>query len=320
MADKIQFDRDHTVEYGRLETVAPGLRRITAPNPSPFTFRGTNTYVVGTGEVAVVDPGPAIPEHIDALLSELQGESVSHVLVTHTHSDHSPACALLQSRVKAPTYAAGPHGMSLREQGLSSDEGGDFDFQPDIVLSDGEILQGQDWKLECVFAPGHTSNHVCFAEPQQGYLLSGDHVMGWSTSIVSPPDGNMGDYMRSLDRLLVRDDQVYWPGHGGPVRHPLTMVNAFIAHRKAREQQVLEYLAATPATLAEMVPVIYRELDPRLFPAAERSLLACVLYLLEQQQIVVETDSAAATSSAATTDTWELLTLIQSAGTLLRPA
>jgi len=292
MPSPIAFDRDHTVTYGVLDNPAPGIRRMTAPNASPFTFQGTNTYVVGTGDVAIIDPGPAIQEHIDALLQALRHETITHILVTHTHSDHSPGCALLQQQVDAPTYAMGPHGMSLRDQGLTADEGGDFDFQPDFLLQDQQRLSGDSWQLECVFTPGHTSNHVCFADLQTQALYSGDHVMGWSTSIVSPPDGNMGDYMRSLTRLASRDDRVFWPGHGGPIDQPGVMVQAFIEHRLAREQQILACLAHEALTLSELVPLVYHDIDSTLYPAAARSLMACVVYLTEQQLVAIEAPSS----------------------------
>lgn len=282
MTHAIPFNRSHETEYGVLETLAPGLRRMTAPNPSPFTFRGTGTYVVGSGEVAVIDPGPAISEHVDALVAALSGERITHILVTHTHVDHSPACALLQRQIDAPTYALGPHGMGRLAADLVSDEGGDTDFKPDVTLVDGQIVQGKDWSLECIHTPGHTSNHVCFGDNTNKALFSGDHVMGWSTSIVSPPDGDMGDYMRSLDRLLARDDEIYWPCHGGPIVNPKAYVKAFIAHRESREQQVLACLRHGQNTIQAMLPIIYDGLAPSLYPAAERSVLATIIFLMEK--------------------------------------
>ena len=213
MAVDIPFRRDFAYDYGKLEPVAPGIRRIIARNPGPFTFRGTGTYVVGEGQVAVIDPGPDLPEHVEALLMDLAGEEVTHILVTHTHRDHSPAAAAVKEATGAPTYGFGPHAGGRRgEAGV--EEGGDWDFTPDIVVKDGDEIAGNGWRFEAVHTPGHTSNHLCFALPDQGILFSGDHVMGWSTSVIAPPDGDMASYMASLDKLLGRRDAVYWPTHG----------------------------------------------------------------------------------------------------------
>ncbi|MBX2882472.1 MAG: MBL fold metallo-hydrolase [Granulosicoccus sp.] len=290
MTSPIPFNREHDVRYGELETLTPSLRRMTANNPSAFTFRGTGTYIVGKGEVAVIDPGPALQDHVDALVASLGGETITHILVTHTHVDHSPACALLQQVVDAPTYALGPHGMGRLPDNLAADEGGDFAFRPDVTLVDGQFVEGKDWRLECIHTPGHTSNHLCFGDNDNKALFSGDHVMGWSTSIVSPPDGNMGDYMRSLQRLLARDDDVYWPCHGGPIYRPQEFVRAFIAHREAREQQVLECLRDGPKTIQTMLPTIYPDLAPALYPAAHRSILATINYLVEKGEVCAHSE------------------------------
>ena len=203
MATDIPFRREFSFEYGRLEPVAPGVRRIVARNPSPFTFRGTGTYVIGSGEVAVIDPGPDLTEHVEALLAGLSGERVTHILITHTHRDHSPAAAALKVATGAATWGYGPHAGGKRgEAGV--EEGGDWDFVPDVAVHDGASITGKGWRFEAVHTPGHTSNHVCFALPDSGILFSGDHVMGWSTSVISPPDGDMTAYMASLDKLLGR--------------------------------------------------------------------------------------------------------------------
>ena len=207
MAVDIPYRREFAFEYGRLEPVAPGIRRIVARNPGPFTFKGTGTYVVGEGEVAVIDPGPELAEHVAALLASLADESVTHILVTHTHRDHSPAAKALKEATGAPTYGFGPHAGGKRgEPGI--EEGGDWDFAPDIVVRDGDWIDGGKWRVEAAHTPGHTSNHLCFALPDSGILFSGDHVMGWSTSVIAPPDGDMAAYMASLDRLLARGDAV----------------------------------------------------------------------------------------------------------------
>jgi glyoxylase-like metal-dependent hydrolase (beta-lactamase superfamily II) len=202
----MQGDRSFTCDYGVIGPVTPLIRRIVARNPGPFTFRGTGTYVVGHGKVAVIDPGPDLAEHVDALLAALGGETITHIVVTHTHRDHSPAAAAVKKATGAPTYGFGPHGAG----GELVEAGGDMDFVPDIVMKDGEAVEAPDWRLEAIHTPGHTSNHLCFTLPQERALFSGDHVMGWSTTVIAPPDGDMADYMRSLDRLRGRDHAVYW--------------------------------------------------------------------------------------------------------------
>ena len=246
MAVEIPYRREFAFEYGRLEPVAPGVRRIVARNPGPFTFRGTGTYVVGTGEVAVIDPGPDLPEHVAALLAGLAGERVSHILVTHTHRDHSPAAAPLKAATGAPTYGFGPHAGGQRGD-AGSEAGGDWDFVPDIVVKDGDEIAGGGFRFAAVHTPGHTSNHLCFALPDSGILFSGDHVMGWSTSVIAPPDGDMAAYMASLDKLLARRDQVYWPTHGPAITEPHAHVRAFIAHRREREAGILACLGDGPS-------------------------------------------------------------------------
>jgi glyoxylase-like metal-dependent hydrolase (beta-lactamase superfamily II) len=279
MPVEIPFRREFSFEYGRLEPVAPGLRRIVARNPSPFTFRGTGTYVVGEGAVAVIDPGPDLPEHVEALLAGLQSERVSHILVTHTHNDHSPAAAALQQATGAATYGFGPHAGGRRgEPGV--EEGGDWNFVPDVTVHDGDEIAGEGWRFEAVHTPGHTSNHLCFALLDAGILFSGDHVMGWSTSVISPPDGDMTAYMASLDKLLQRSDRVYWPTHGPAITEPHAHVRAFIAHRREREAGVLECLAAGIGEIDAIVDRLYVGLQPGLRRAAGRSVLAHLIDLV----------------------------------------
>ncbi len=278
MTIEIPFRREFSFEYGRLERVAPGIRRIVAPNPSPFTFRGTGTYVVGEGEVAVIDPGPDLDEHVAALLAELAGEQVTHILITHTHRDHSPAAAPLKAATAAPTYGFGPHAGGRRGD-PAVEEGGDWDFSPDVVVRDGDAIAGAGWRFEAVHTPGHTSNHLCFALPDRGVLFSGDHVMGWSTSVIAPPDGDMTAYMASLDRLLGRHDAVYWPTHGPAITEPQAHVRAFIAHRREREAGILECLAAGIERIDAIVDRLYVDLQPGLRRAAGRSVHAHLLDL-----------------------------------------
>ncbi|HWB47814.1 MAG TPA: MBL fold metallo-hydrolase [Stellaceae bacterium] len=279
MAVEIPYRRDFAFEYGRLEEVAPGIRRIVARNPGPFTFRGTGTYVIGEGQVAVIDPGPDLPEHIETLLMDLAGEEVTHILVTHTHRDHSPAAAAVKAATGAPTYGFGPHAGGRRGE-AAVEEDGDWDFTPDIVVQDGDEIVGADWRFQAVHTPGHTSNHLCFALPEHGILFSGDHVMGWSTSVIAPPDGDMAAYMASLDKLLRRDDAVYWPTHGPAITDPKGHVRAFIAHRREREAGILACLEAGVGQVDAMVERLYVGLNPNLRRAAGRSVLAHLIDLI----------------------------------------
>jgi glyoxylase-like metal-dependent hydrolase (beta-lactamase superfamily II) len=281
MAVAIPFRRDFRFEYGTLEPIARGIRRIVARNPSPFTFKGTGTYVVGSGEVAVIDPGPDLADHVAALLAGLAGERVSHILVTHTHRDHSPAARALQEATGALTFGFGPHAGGRRGE-PGAEEGGDWDFVPDIVLRDGDPIAGAGWHLEAVHTPGHTSNHLCFALPDRGILFSGDHVMGWSTSVIAPPDGNMSAYMASLDKLLGRRDAVYWPTHGPAITEPQRHVRAFIAHRREREAGILDCLTGGLERIDAVVDRLYAGLQPGLHRAAARSVHAHLLDLVDR--------------------------------------
>ena len=279
MAVDIPFRREFSFEYGRLEPVAPGVRRIVARNPSPFTFRGTGTYVIGSGEVAVIDPGPDLTEHVEALLTGLARERVTHILITHTHRDHSPAAAALKAATGAATWGFGPHAGGKRgEPGV--EEGGDWDFAPDVTVHDGDTVVGKDWRFEAVHTPGHTSNHLCFALADSGILFSGDHVMGWSTSVISPPDGDMTAYMASLDKLLGRPDTVYWPTHGPAITEPQAHVRAFIAHRREREAGREAVEDAGLGHIDEIVERLYVGLQPGLRRAAGRSVHAHLIDLV----------------------------------------
>jgi glyoxylase-like metal-dependent hydrolase (beta-lactamase superfamily II) len=280
--------RDFACVYGVAEQVSPLIRRVVARNASPYTFRGTGTYIVGRGTVAVIDPGPALPEHIDAVIDALRGETVSHILVTHTHQDHSPAAAAVARATGAPTVAFGPHGVGSALDVGGSEEGADRDFAPDLIIRDGEEIIGPGWRIAAVHTPGHTSNHLCFALAEEKTLFSGDHVMGWSTSVISPPDGNMTDYMQSLDKLLPRPDAIYWPTHGPAITEPARHVQSFIAHRRDRREAILHHVAAGETTIPEIVAAIYPGLDPRLLGAAGRSALAHVFELLGEQRVVCD--------------------------------
>jgi glyoxylase-like metal-dependent hydrolase (beta-lactamase superfamily II) len=246
--------------------------------------------VIGEGQVAVIDPGPDLPEHIEALLMDLAGEEVTHILVTHTHRDHSPAAAAVKEATGAPTYGFGPHAGGRRGE-AAVEEGGDWDFTPDIVVQDGDQIAGAGWRFQAVHTPGHTSNHLCFALPDQGILFSGDHVMGWSTSVIAPPDGDMAAYMSSLDKLLQRNDAVYWPTHGPAITEPKDHVRAFIAHRREREIGIVTCLEAGVERVDAMVERLYVDLNPNLRRAAGRSVLAHLIDLIGRE--VVKTDGSA---------------------------
>ncbi len=274
----LQHDRAFEPQWGAAVPVAPRVRRITAENPGPFTFQGTNTYLVGdAGALAVIDPGPDDPRHLAALLSAIGGARVSHILVTHTHRDHSPGAAALAAATGAPMLAAGPHRPARPprpDETARLDAGGDTDFVPDIALADGAVVEGEGFALTAVATPGHTGNHLAFALDGGEWLFSGDHVMAWSTSIVAPPDGAMADYMDSLARLAARPERAYLPGHGGPVRDAPAYVAALAAHRRGREQAIRARLAAGDETIAAIVQAVYVGLDPALAPAAGLSVLA----------------------------------------------
>jgi glyoxylase-like metal-dependent hydrolase (beta-lactamase superfamily II) len=281
MADDIPFVREIAFEYGVVAELTPLIRRVVARNPSAFTFHGTGTYIVGRGEVAVIDPGPDLPEHLGALLAAVEGETVSHIVVTHTHTDHSPLSRALKAATGAPTFGFGPHGSGHGPDGPQVEEGGDMDFVPDVAVRHSQKIEGRGWTLEAVHTPGHTSNHLCFALPQERALFSGDHVMGWSTTVVSPPDGNMRAYMASLDLLLARDDAIYWPTHGPPIREPRRYVRALAGHRRAREAQILECLRAGKTCIPEMVEVMYAAVPRHLHGAAAHTVLAHLIHMVE---------------------------------------
>ncbi|QPQ55197.1 MBL fold metallo-hydrolase [Allosphingosinicella flava] len=262
---------------GRMESVDPLVRRLLAPNPSPFTFTGTQTYIVGHGEIAVIDPGPDDDAHLSVLLGALKGERVVAILCTHTHRDHSPAARALKAATGAPII--GCAALAIDDRGPRADAAFDFDYAPDQVLADGETVAGEGWTLEAVATPGHTSNHLCFALRENGALFTGDHVMGWSTTVVAPPDGNMTAYMDSLDKLRLREDRIYYPAHGPAVEKHQQLIRGMMGHRKQRERQILRHLERGEGEIETMVGQMYKGLDPRLHVAAGRSVLAHLLDL-----------------------------------------
>ncbi|WP_294392156.1 MBL fold metallo-hydrolase [uncultured Sphingomonas sp.] len=268
---------------GHTDRLEPLVRRLLAPNPSPYTFEGTQTYIVGHGDVAVIDPGPDLPHHVDAILAATAGERIVAILCTHTHRDHSPAARLLAAATGAPVVGCAP--LTMADDGPRADAAFDVDYRPDRILADGETVAGAGWTLEAVATPGHTSNHLCFALRESKALFSGDHVMGWSTTVVSPPDGDMAAYMKSLDRLVARDDRIYYPAHGAPVEEPQRFVRAMAMHRRQRERQILELLQHEAQPVPAMVTLMYRGLDPRLHGAAGRSVLAHLLDLEARDRV-----------------------------------
>ena len=277
MADDIPFDKAFSLTPGKPEQVMPGVRRLLCNNPSPFTFKGTVSYIVGTGKVAIIDPGPDDPAHIAALLDAVRGETVTHIFVTHTHRDHSPAVPAVKAATGALVLAEGPH-RPARPLNVGEaprlDASNDTDFKPDRALADAEVITGPGWTVEAVTTPGHTANHMAYALRGADVLFSGDHVMAWSTPVVAPPDGSMGDYMASLDKLRTRTEQIYFPGHGGAVTNASRFVAAYILHRKAREASIMRHLEKGESDIPALVSAIYANLDPRLVRAAGMSVLA----------------------------------------------
>ena len=308
MATAIPFVREMEFSYGAVDRVAVGLRRVIARNPSKYTFHGSGTYVVGDGEVAVIDPGPDDDDHLAALLVALGDETVTHILVTHTHRDHSPLARRLAAETGAPIWGCAPHRLhpdwpddpadeSEVEPGVepeiervpasgaessepeNTERGFDEDHRPDRELFDGDVVEGPDWRLEAVHTPGHTSNHLCFAS-DDGAMFTGDHVMGWSTSVIAPPDGDMGTYLDSLSLLADREDHVYWPTHGPSVTDPQAHVRSFLAHRAEREHAIVQLLeTAGPSRVEELVAVLYADVDERLHQPAGRSVHSHLLRL-----------------------------------------
>ncbi len=291
MSADIPFRRDFDVPSGRVDQITPLVRRIVAPNPSPFTYTGTCSYIIGHGKVAILDPGPNIEAHISMLLHAVRGEEVTHIVATHTHHDHTPASAPIQAITGALTAGAGPH-IPARPLYLGEinplDASADTDFHPDLVLADGDKITGPGWTLQAIATPGHTANHLAFALPEDQLLFSGDHVMAWATSIVAPPDGAMGDYIRSLEILGAREEKLYLPGHGGPVLDAPSFVRDYLDHRLARETAIMRSLSRSPETISNMVRRIYIGLDPKLTDAASLTVLAHLEHLVERQEVFTD--------------------------------
>jgi glyoxylase-like metal-dependent hydrolase (beta-lactamase superfamily II) len=278
----IPFVREFEFEYGRCDRLSDRVRRIVANNPGPFTYTGTGVYIIGSGEVAVIDPGPAIAEHETALDAALEGEQVSHVLVTHHHLDHSPLAHTLAKKHGAHVYAMSPPSVLPEGGEVRMEAGDDAGFKPDMEIEDGDVFTGPDWTLRALHTPGHTSNHVCYALEEEHTLFSGDHVMGWSTSVVSPPDGSMGDYIAQLERIRAMAFDIIRPTHGPAIEAPQPFLDAYIEHRRVRERQILAEMSAGKTDIRAMVESMYADVDKRLHPAAAHSVLAHMIHLVEK--------------------------------------
>jgi glyoxylase-like metal-dependent hydrolase (beta-lactamase superfamily II) len=273
--------------YAIAEQISPLIRRVLARNASPFSYTGTQTYIVGHGDIAVIDPGPLgdDPAHVDELIRLIGAERIVAIMCTHTHRDHSPAASPLSAATGAPIIGCAP--LVIDDDGPRSDASFDATYAPDRVLRDGDQVTGTGWTLTAVHTPGHTSNHLCFALEEEKALFSGDHIMGWSTTVVSPPDGDMAEYMRSLQRMIDRDDVVYYPAHGPAVDKPQRLARGMMGHRKQREGQILRLIAQGVGVIEDMVPHMYKGVDQRLWPAAGRSVLAHLIDLRDRGVVAV---------------------------------
>ncbi len=281
----LSFDAELERSFGTPVTVSPLIRRVLAPNPGPFTNTGTGVYLIGAdGAVAVVDPGPLIAEHLSALKAAIGSRRLSHILITHSHRDHSPAAAPLKAWSGATVYGLPDHAAPSTEEG-AVDEAHDHDFVPDVLVHDGMRIAGEGFSFECVATPGHTANHVCYALAEEKALFSGDHVMGWSTSVVAPPDGDMGQYIASLEKLLGRDERILYPTHGLPIADPKARLQTLIGHRRMREAQILESLAEGESSVAELTARIYPGIGAGLARAAAQQVQAHLLYLAQRDRV-----------------------------------
>jgi hydroxyacylglutathione hydrolase len=291
MPDDIPFNKTFDLAPETVQQVTPLVRRVLCDNPSAFTFKGTVSYIVGRGRVAIIDPGPADERHAQALLDAVHGETVTHIFVTHTHRDHSPGVPRIRAATGAIVYAEGPHrparALHIGEHN-PLDSSGDHDFRPDVALNDAEVVSGDGWTLEAVTTPGHTANHMAFALKEENALFAGDHVMGWATSVVAPPDGAMSDYMASLYKLERRGETLYFPGHGPEIPDAPLFVKAYIVHRKGREDSILHRLGKGEADIPTLVRAIYIGIDQRLIGAAGLSVLAHLEDLVARGMVATE--------------------------------
>ena len=284
-----KYSKEHLLKnYEKIEQVSSLVKKLMAPNPSPFTFYGTGTFIIGREQICIIDPGPSIESHINNLLNSIDKEKISHILITHTHADHSPAANFIKKATGAKTYAYNSYPKGII--GNRFEEAHDKNFIPDVKLKDNEIIKGKDWTVKAIHTPGHTSNHLCYALEEEKILFTGDHVMGWATTVIVPPDGNMDEYILSLKKLLLYDYNIYYPTHGSPIENPKKYVRGLIAHRKMREVQILDELKKNSLCIDEMIPKFYATTDKRLWPAASMSLFATLLSLKKKKKILCEND------------------------------
>ena len=285
----IQFNTEFEFEYGRCDLLSKGIRRVVARNPSPFTFHGTGTYIIGEGEVAVIDPGPALPDHIEGILQATKGETISHILITHTHADHSPGARLLKAKCDAVVLGFGPH---ARETAGALEGGVDRDFVPDFSIKDGEIISMDSWSLEAILTPGHCSNHLCFADTERDVIFCGDQLMAWSTTVILPPDGSVKAYLDSLDKLAARPESLYWPTHGACIPNPDIYIKQIRDHRLSRIAQVKRAIAQGLSRIPDIRALLYQAVPPSLYAGAELSILASIHYLLDAGEVRAQTNGS----------------------------
>lgn len=284
---KNYYNKNFKANYNTVEIIDSNVKRLLAKNPSPFTFYGTGTYIIGhDDDLAIIDPGPLIESHIFNLLKLLKSAKKASLFITHTHADHSPAAKVIKENIDCTSYGYGPY--KRKKFDTNFEEGHDLTFKPDICLNDGELVNGDGWTIRAIHTPGHTSNHMCYGLEEQLILFTGDHIMGWSTTVIVPPDGNMTSYIESLKKVLNYKYKIFYPTHGGPITKPRQFVNALIAHRLMRQTQIINELSKNNLTIKEMVSKFYKTTDKRLWPAAEKSILANLLSLKDKGVVVDE--------------------------------
>ena len=285
----IPFVKDIHFTPGVADMVAPGVRRVIANNPGPYTYTGSGTYIIGEGDIAVIDPGPNDDAHLEALLRTIDGERVTHILITHTHLDHCGLAMKFAAATGAPLIGFGAHPVREKEDDTpANDEGADYSYAPDQIIGDSAIIEGPGWRLQAVHTPGHLPNHLCFALPEQKALFTGDHIMGWATTVVTPPNGDMSAYIDSLDKLLTREDEIYFPTHGAPIQNPKRFVRAVKTHRLMRDAQIIEQLKKGRDNIKDITAVLYADVDKRLLGAAALNVLAHLIRLVRNGAVVCD--------------------------------
>ena len=285
---KQYYNKNFKANYNSIETINSNIRRLLAKNPSPFTFYGTGTYIIGNDDIAVIDPGPLIRSHISNLLKLLKGAKKVSLFITHTHADHSPAAKVIKENINCTLFGYGPY--KRKKFDTKFEEGHDKTFKPDVYLNDREEVRGNSWTIRAIHTPGHTSNHMCYGLEEESILFTGDHIMGWATTVIVPPDGNMTSYIESLRKILVFKYKIFYPTHGGPITRPRQYVKALIAHRLMRQTQIINELSKNTLSIKQMVSKFYKTTDKRLWPAAEKSILANLLSLREKGLVIDEND------------------------------